>query len=391
MAYERLTLHVGMPKTGTTTIQSFLATNRKRLQDHGLFSLGPFCLKSYPSTSEFFDEERLRCGLDEIKRRTKKGINRLLWSHEGFSNFSYSKDGKLPKIIQRGLPASSYRVIIYLRRQDHFLRSAYLEWGIVGKRYPGRVVGFDDWLHGALGDDYQNLLVGNADYAGLIQPWSDVFGSENIVVRVFEKGQMLNGDLLQDFCNAAEVPTDGCVTDIPNKNVSYNMELYDMLGMYKSVLGDGAGPGKMAAFVRQSGEDEFFTSPSFARFAIPPKRRIEILQRCDESNRKVAKTLLGREDGVLFRESWPSSDEPYQAYDGLTTEKLVSIFLHILQKQDEKIKELERLRPLFLPLNAMQHVWRKAKNVLGSLRHGTLPLPTSANQGTIRKQAEAPS
>jgi hypothetical protein len=380
VTYEQLTLHIGMPKTGTTTIQSFLGVNREHLHKQGLFTLGPFCLKSYPQAGEFFKEERLRAGLDELKERTRRGTDRILWSHEGLSDVNFSRDGKFPSIIEREIPASRYRIVIYLRRQDHFLRSAYLEWGIVGKRNPGQVVGFEDWLRELVGDNYQNLLPANVDYAGTIQPWIDVFGSESVVVRVFEKGQMLNGDLLQDFCDAAEVPKEGCLTDIPNKNVSYNMELYDMLGMYNSTEEGAVWPGKMAAFVRDFGEDEFFSRPFFSRFAIPPKCRIEILQHCEPSNRKVAKEFLGREDGVLFREPWPNPDEPHRPYGGLTTEKLVPILLHMLHKQHEEAREQHHRICRLERLADQMSLTGIARGVTRRLTRGIANLATSARR-----------
>ena len=114
-----------------------------------------------------------------------------------------------------------------------------------------------------------------------------------------------------------------------------------MLGMYNSVFAEPHVARPMYAFLEALGKDPFFARQFFSPFAIPATRRIEILQRCEESNRKVAREFLGRADGVLFREPWPSPDEPFQPYGGLTTEKLVPILLHILQKQDERIGELE--------------------------------------------------
>ena len=114
-----------------------------------------------------------------------------------------------------------------------------------------------------------------------------------------------------------------------------------MLRMYNSAFGESCSPVKMIEFLESQGEDEFFSSDLFSQFTLPAERRLEILQRCEESNRRVATEFLGREDGVLFREPWPVPDEPYQAYGGLVTEKLVPILLHLLQKQDERILELD--------------------------------------------------
>jgi hypothetical protein len=340
--YEQLTLHIGMHRTGTTTIQSFLSANRRSLHNCGLFSVVPNSLQSYPQEPGYWKEDRLRGGLHELKHLAKQdGAPGIVWSNEGLATRPFVKDAKCIEIIRRELPASRHRVVIYLRRQDHYLRSAYLQWGIKYKDYPGPVVGFDDWLKAWIGDDFQKLAETGLCYPSIIQPWVDVFGRENVVVRPFEKEQFVDGDLLHDFCAAAALPRADCTFEIPSQNVSYNMELHDMLRMYSSALGESARSTKMIRFLESQGHDEFFSSKHFSKFAIPAECRLKILQRCEESNRRIAKEFLGREDGVLFHEPWPSPDEPYQAYGGLITEKLVPILLHMLQKQDERIVELD--------------------------------------------------
>jgi hypothetical protein len=144
--------------------------------------------------------------------------------------------------------------------------------------------------------------------------------------------------------------------------------------MYNAVFEDSFFSAAMLQFMEHQGEDEFFSRPFFSRFAIPAKCRIEILRRCEESNRKVAKELLGREDGVLFREPWPRPDETHQSYGGLTTEKLVPIFLHMLQKQHgaiqeqhNRIRELERLVKQLNFAGVIRAVLRKMKRRITSL------------------------
>jgi hypothetical protein len=341
--YEQLTLHVGIPRTGTTTIQLFLESNRRSLHNCGLFSVVPASLQSYPQEPGYWEEDRLRSGLQELKHKAKEdGAPGIIWSNEGLATHLFIKNAKCLDTIQRELPASRHRVIIYLRRQDHYLRSAYLQWGIKYKYYSGPFLNFDDWLRMSVGGDLQNLFTMGLDYPSLIQPWIDAFGRENVAIRPFEKEQFVDGDLLHDFCAAAALPPAACEFTIPSQNVSYNMELHDMLRMYSSALGESARSTKMIRFLESQGRDEFFSSKHFSKFAIPAECRLRILRQCEESNRRVAKEFLGREDGVLFHEPWPSPDEPYQAYGGLITEKLVPILLHMLQKQDERIVELDK-------------------------------------------------
>ncbi|MGO8689845.1 MAG: hypothetical protein ACLQLG_09435 [Thermoguttaceae bacterium] len=347
MAYQQVILHVGTGRTGTTTIQSFLRRNREHFRRDGFLAVTPDGLALYPHEDGFWEEEHLKCGLQELNRRSEEqGTPGVVWSHESLSAYIFVKNANCVQLLRDWLPAANYRIVIYLRRQDHYLRSAYLQWGvkdkhIKGRPYGGRVLGFDDWLVRMVGDNFQDLRGGDVDYHALVKPWGEVFGNENVVVRVFEKEQFHQHDLLRDFCRAARLPQAGYDFELPRENVSYSMELHDMLGMYNSVFAEPHVARPMYAFLEALGKDPFFARQFFSPFAIPATRRIEILQRCEESNRKVAREFLGRADGVLFREPWPSPDEPFQPYGGLTTEKLVPILLHILQKQDERIGELE--------------------------------------------------
>jgi hypothetical protein len=377
MVCQQVTLHVGVPKTGTTTIQSFLGVNEERLRRRGILYIAPDSLESYPNNRRFFETDRLRRGLREIVQRAKDGrANHVFWSHEWLSACDFVRDIERPKLIRSEIPASRYRVIVYLRRQDHRLASGYLQAAVKCKEYPGRVRTFDTWLQCVLGNDFGRLFEGNLDYARLIQPWVDVFGRESVVVRVFERGQLLGDDLLRDFCDAADLPAGDLDSGTSDRNVSFNMELHDMLGMYNSVFEEAMFSLKMNRFIETLGQDKFFSRKFFSRFTISPTRRIEILQRCEESNRKIAKEMLGREDGVLFREPWPSLDEPYEPYSGLTTEKLVPILLHILQKQDDKIEELRR-EVLAIPRILPGVIIKGIRGSLGKLKRRALSLATS--------------
>jgi hypothetical protein len=342
VAYDDVTLHIGIPKTGTKTIQSFLDANRKALRRHRISSAGPLTLQSFPMTPGFWEEERLSRGLHELKQQAAGDrAKRIVWSNEGLSSYPFVKGGDCPRIVKRALPADRYRVVVYLRRQDHRIRSGYLHSGIMCKDHPGPVLPFDEWLHWRCGENLEHIQVADIDYDYLLQPWVDVFGHESIVVRVFEKSQLLDRDLLRDFCDAAELPAADCDFDVPDRNVSFNMELYDMLRMYNSVFEDAQYSDQMSHFMQDHAADEFFSRKFFSHFEMSPERRREILERCEPSNRKIAQEFLGRDDGVLFREPWPSPDEPYEPYSGLTMEKIVPIFLHMLQKHYDLILDLD--------------------------------------------------
>ncbi len=338
MVLRNAILHIGMGKTGTTTIQFFLHKNAKRLREHNVAKFCPFDLKTYPQTA-FRDIDRLYQGLDELKERTEQqGADSVVWSMEALGSLEFGNDRRKLEAIRRKLAGANITIVVYLRRQDSFAPSAYLQWNVLNKRYRGPVQSFDERFPAFYGEDNSCMLEGtNLNYYEVIRPWAEVFGVSNLRVRLLEKAQMVEGNLLHDFCAASGLPKVEYDFEVSRQNVTFNMELHDLLGMYNSVFEEPINPTEMRDFFGSFVYDEFFSRPFFTRFTIPPEKRLAILEGCEEFNAKVAREYLGREDGVLFREPWPSPDEPHQPYSGMTLEKLVPILLHILLKQHQEI------------------------------------------------------
>ena len=323
MDYTNVLLHVGAGRTGTTTVQNFLAVNRQRLLQAGYSEFGPSDLESYPQDERFSVDSQLDLGLQEIGRKCSEAATpNVIWSRESLSNYDMVADPARLWTIKKQLPAENWRVIIYLRRQDHWVRSAYMQWGLKHKIYAGKTLPFAEWFERLLADRLPTLRAANLDYYAMVKPWIDVFGAENVTVRVFEKSQFLDGDLLKDFCRFAQMPEIDYDFAVANKNVSYNVPLHQMLGMYNSAFEEPCFNGMMEGYLADLATDEFFSRPFFPRFAIPPRTALAILNGCDESNRRVAREFLGRDDAILFREPWPAADDPYEPPAELTLETL---------------------------------------------------------------------
>ena len=166
----------------------------------GFFCVGPGSLSSYPQEPDFCNTERLHEGLKELRRQASQDAQTAFSGVMRGSRTASSS--RTPRTSRRSsaTPASRCRVIIYLRRQDHLLRSAYMQWGIKYKYYSGPV------RNSTIGCPCGSATISriSATRAWTIPASSsliDVLGGENVVIRVFEKGQFVGGDLLQDFCS----------------------------------------------------------------------------------------------------------------------------------------------------------------------------------------------
>lgn len=385
MGYASVILHVGMGKTGTSTIQSFLDRNRENLLKAGFLYLGPYDLVSYSQEGEFWQDGLLDRGLDEINQKTGGGsvVPSLIWSREALSNYMFVKESRNIARIKECLPASEHQVIVYLRRQDHWIRSAYLQWGVRQKVYAGRTLSFEEWLDRFINDGFDAPTSPNLDYYALVRPWVETFQAANVIVRPLERDQLMAQDLLRDFHHNCYIPGISYDFNIPNQNVSYNVELHDLLGMYNAVFDEPRIHWEMMNWIDDLATDPFFLSAFFSQFRIAPRARIRILERFEESNRRVAREFLGRQDGVLFREPWPSPDEPYEPYGGMTLGRLVPILMHVLLRQNQQMTRSQA------QLLEMCEEIRKIQEVMGLLGHDHISSGKRRLWETVRASIES--
>jgi len=345
---RRLILHLGMGKTGSTTLQTFLKKNRDLLLSEGFAVSCPGEIQPDPHRN-LMDTPRFLNAVDVVLDRVRAaGADSLIWSLEGFGTVQFAHDpARLDAILSR-LPASDVQVVAYVRRQDSFAASAYLQWNVVHKGYKGPVQTFDERFPSIYGEGPgKPIEATNLNYHEVLRPWVEAFGLKRVAIRPFEQGQFIDGDLITDFITAARLPAANYDRNVRANNVTFNMELTDMLGMYASTFDGPVLPNKMDGFFNSFGNDEYFSAPFFTKFELPPAQRREILAECEPFNARVAREYLGRADGVLFKEPWPEPDAPYTPYAGMTLEKLVPILMYILQKQHARIAGLyERFNAL---------------------------------------------
>lgn len=154
----RLFFHVGAGKTGTTSIQSTLHASEKYLKSQGVWYLGLMLenagFADFPwqksTSSEVFHgipPDLARQQLDSVFEKIfqsarDSGIHTLIWSNESFFGRTGPIRPSLQKLIDGGVDLS---IVAYVRRHDVWLRSAYQQWGIKHKTYPGPVQSFSNW------------------------------------------------------------------------------------------------------------------------------------------------------------------------------------------------------------------------------------------------------
>lgn len=238
----KLVIHIGTEKTGTTTIQEFLHTNRKHLLNHGVLFPQSIGLKNHTLLAAWCQsDERLNKGFlknkycdvqftenwrnlliekfDNELIQTRRKVKEVIISSEHFSSFlpNDKEINNLKSLLQSRF--SDNKVIVYLRRQDLLATSLYTTACLSGV-----------FFSSILKNDGVNRPF--MDYFNLLELWSRHFGKDNIIPRIFSHQAFYKNDLLSDFMINSEM-TPNTKYIIPEKqNLSCSETAQDVAQLY---------------------------------------------------------------------------------------------------------------------------------------------------------------
>jgi hypothetical protein len=231
---RHLILHIGLSKTGSSSIQRVLANQRDALREQGVYM---------PHSPGFANHALLPASLVN-DRRSLWGFHPATW--EGLSPAGRlarfeaewrAEMAALPDWATRcvitaeqiggllrqddeaarlGAALAPYfgsvQLIVYLRRQDSHTASAYTQWlrgGVL--REPGLPDG---------GPAAQPEL----DYGALLDRFARVFGDASICPRIFDRAELVGGDVVEDFLHITGL-TLPVLAEAPNKQSNLSLTL----------------------------------------------------------------------------------------------------------------------------------------------------------------------
>lgn len=226
-------LHIGTAKTATTTIQSFFRTNRKQLLSRGyIYTSSAGSGNNYLLAHAAYGKHRLipitaaryldieTTDVTSLKRLVLKGLANeiksalrwnpdasILFSSENIHLYMPSIDElQSLKSILGSLGVTEICIIVYLRRPADIAKSFYAMTVLAGScrvDIPSPETRF-----------MQNLC----NHRMTIERFSQVFGEENIVPRVFDEGSFINGSVIEDFLHLIGIEKNDFIMP-PNENL----------------------------------------------------------------------------------------------------------------------------------------------------------------------------
>ncbi len=208
-------IHIGTEKTGTTSIQQTLDAHADLLLSNGLF---------WPPLLREGQDSRVACYAMDDSTKDLRKRRRKLTTPEAIAAFRDRFEGRIRRelraapdcrtmlIVNEHLsrmrrpsePArlkafleqffDGFQIIVYLRRQDKLMRSMYSQIIKIGSTRDHVFPKFDPNRKG----DY---LTFNA--RRIVELWVKTFGRDAVRIRVFEKDELKDGDVVRDFFHTA--------------------------------------------------------------------------------------------------------------------------------------------------------------------------------------------
>ncbi len=348
-------LHIGTPKTATSTLQTVFSRNYKKLLKNGVL---------YPQSARHGDAHHLLiCDLiekhqdhrmadfwygdrargqawEELKadmEAHKDQIHSVVLSSELFFGQARNIDAMHQDILAH-LRGHEIKIVVYLRRQDQ-MYSSFFNQDVKGVR---------QWAHCAY-QFYDTHQVFEHNYLKSLRIWSDSFGKENVLIRPYESGQWPDGDIVQDFC--ALVNTISLKSGRASSNSGFGIH---QLYLKRCLNRAGFDKGENEAVVEQIMllcPEEPTPQCSYVK-----KRRYRQLRRdWVHVNRRLEEEFLDNE--ALFQQEIPRADQVL-VYE--TDKQVIAEFLRIIVREIAQ-GGLDKHRGLFaraaLLILAEQDLW----------------------------------
>lgn len=316
---KTLFLHIGTPKTATTSLQYFCRDNQK------IFEKYSFCYPMFPYRFPHINDVRnghfligrlhdseenrdtneaanvLQEGMDTVNDLFKR-FNNIILSDEGL--WTATGDGReaIWSVIKKEAEKGGFavKVIVYLRRQDSYASSWWNQKVKMGKRKYS-TTSWESFIR-----DPGNAI--GLDYYKNLRKISDVLGKENLIVRRFGKQYLKNGSIFEDFFDALGLEyTDEYVIKERERNIRLDGNAIEIKRILNGLPGlDGKDNVLLREIVmkvsetnKQKNKTSYFTEEE-ARAFLEPYR---------EGNRKVMREYLGQEEDLFDmhfkkREKW---------------------------------------------------------------------------------------
>ncbi|MDD6213387.1 MAG: hypothetical protein PUB22_09670 [Clostridiales bacterium] len=362
---KTLYLHIGTPKTATTSIQEFCYANRKVLASKGCCF--PMFTDIYrypqkgPKRNGLFLEARIlgedkKPLVEEEKRVYQACMNRVHACFEKYDSVILSDEsiwevmnrrkknlwGQLKKEADQG--GFTIKIIVYLRRQDSYVDSWW------NQRIKKGTLHYCTTPWDQFVTEDVNFI--NPDYLQSLEKIAAVFGRENIIVRRFDRKYFLNGSVEEDFMNILGLKV---TEEFRQVDAEHNQRLAGNPCEIKRVINGLSGLSwkENVFFWNRLLEISPISAAEYPTDNFTEEQAREFMSQFEENNRKIAEWYL-KDGEPLFnqnfsnKEKW-QADNPHMyadiirfvAADSVVMLRTLEDQKKVIQEQENKLEELQ--------------------------------------------------
>lgn len=355
-----LYLHIGTPKTGTTTLQNFLPANEEVLEQHGICypdfgfryaGLGVHRNGHFLVTCNYKDEfgnrvlEKEEADYQEGLRKLEevgKRFPKIILSDEGIWKQSITDRENFWERLNKDLKRIGFdiKIVVYFRCQNLFVQSHWAQKIKEGGKYD-----FHEYLESPVFTEYP------LDYYEYMHMLASIFGKEALIIRVFEKKQFTgeNHTIQEDFLNIFNLKmSDGFVVEQAVYNTSFEGDYLKIKEILNNLPEFKSNKNLLISNMKNIQDEKIFEHNYKKYTFFKPGEEEEFMERFNSSNSMVAKEFLGREDGRLFYDDI----KDYPEYQVDTYQLLCDVMLvygrmvNLLnEKCEAQLAELNALKP----------------------------------------------
>lgn len=310
---QTLYIHIGAPKTGTTSFQYLMAENRKRLLKNGIY---------YARTEHelFYSKSQHRylfVAANAGNAAARDALAEEIAEHQApknvisEENFSWGADAQAA-YLEPLRSKFDVKILLLVRRQDELAESLYVQ--MIRGGYTGS---FETFVS-------DSAVKGILDYLSLANIYSEAFGQENVIVRKYEGTAYPAEKLLLSLIGA---PRELRLRPVSAQNKSMSV---DALRFVRS-LQARALVMSYAAFNELFGDALLQATPGPAVRLFSPGRRAAFLEAFSENNSDLKRRYLpDLPPGELF-DTASGFDQPSNLAE-LSQEEQIAIYRRLVSE-----------------------------------------------------------
>ncbi|EKD4541660.1 coiled-coil domain-containing protein [Campylobacter coli] len=326
-------VHIGTEKTGTTSIQEFLYINKSIIQKQNYFFAQSIGIKnhwdlaflgyslnkkdSYILNNSLWNFQAIKQHKKNIFSKIKDEVkfnHKIIFSSELLQS-RLTRKREIVKLYTffKKIGFTNIKVICYIRDANEMLRSLLSE-----------AIKWEEIDSFELKEEKEEYKLGYkknlfhfhhiCNHKQTLQWWGEIFGKENLIVRLFDNNEFYQGDLLKDFIHSIGLEWDDEFIIPPKQNESLDLLGIDLLRRINKFLPLFCNNARniFRGDLHHFAVKHFTSKDSHLKFQ-PPKEVVQsYIDYFEESNEWVRKEFFPHKERLFSKKDLTDYKENYE-------------------------------------------------------------------------------